>query len=92
MTEILPQQHTNTHIHPAANTLLRYVVCFCGELHFAYQLPLSFKNFYFPNLNMLIWSQLSFTATWYPLPANSCQTSASLCSSLSVYLPFGVRE
>ncbi|XP_013764730.1 uncharacterized protein marchf1 isoform X4 [Pundamilia nyererei] len=41
---------------------------------------------------MLIWSQLSFTATWYPLPANSCQTSASLCSSLSVYLPFGGRK
>lgn len=49
MTEILPQQHTNihTHIHPAANTLLRYVVCFCGELHFAYQLPLSFKKLLF---------------------------------------------
>lgn len=47
MTEILPQQHTNTHIHPAANILLRYVVCFCGELHFAYQLPLSFKKLLF---------------------------------------------
>lgn len=42
------------------------------------------KTFYFPYLNMLIFSQLSFRATWYPNAAKSQFLSVFLCVFLSV--------
>lgn len=70
-----------THLDLLANTRSRYGVRFCGELHYVYQLPLSFKNFYFPYLNMLIFFQLSFRATWYPLHATAAKSQC-----LSIFL------
>lgn len=73
------------HIHPSAKTQSRYVVRFCCKLHYVYQLPLSFKNFYFPYLNMLIFFQLSFRATWYPLHPTAAKSqflSVFLCLSI----------
>lgn len=43
------------------------------------------KNFYFPYLNMLIYSQLSFRATWYPLHPTAAK-SQFLSASLSLFL------
>ncbi len=69
---------THTHIHSAANTQLRYVVCFLTSctLHFSCYCLL--KNFYFLYLNMLILSELSFRTTWYPQHPTSA-TSQFLC-------------
>lgn len=53
------------------------------------------KNFYFPYLNMLIYSQLSFRATWYPLHPTAAKSqflSASLSVSFCVTLKTETSE
>ncbi|MEQ2209708.1 hypothetical protein XENOCAPTIV_002927 [Xenoophorus captivus] len=70
-------KHSCAHIHPAANTPLRYVVCFFGKLSLHISCHCLLKYFYFPDLNMLIRPQLSFRSTRYSLASTHCQISAS---------------
>lgn len=68
---------------PSAATRWRYVVRSCRELHYAYQRPLSFKNFYFPLfeyanvLSIVIQSHLAST------PSCCCPILVSLHLSVS---------
>lgn len=82
----LAYTYTHTQSSCSKHSQLRNVVRFCGQLYFAYQLPLSFKKrlfslFEYANFaSIVIQSHLVTTAT------NCSQTSASLC--LGFYLPF----
>lgn len=82
--------YTHTHIHPAANTQPRYVVCFCGELRFAYQLPLSFKKLLFSLFEYANFGSIVIQSHLVSTASNCCQISVSLRLSLSVSfcLPF----
>lgn len=74
---------THAFLPPSAATRWRYVVRSCRELHYAYQRPLSFKNFYFPLfeyaniLSFVIRSHLAST------PSCCCPILVSLHLSVS---------
>lgn len=74
---------THAFLPPSAATRWRYVVRSCRELHYAYQRPLSFKNFYFPLfeyanvLSIVIQSHLAST------PSCCCPILVSLHLSVS---------
>lgn len=74
---------THAFLPPSAATRWRYVVRSCRELHYAYQRPLSFKNFYFPLfeyanvLSIVIHSHLAST------PSCCCPVLVSLHLSVS---------
>lgn len=78
------QTHTllYTHIHPAANTQPRYVVHFCGELHFAYQLPLSFKKLLFSLFEYANFISIVIQSHLVSTSSNCCQISVSLLLSV----------
>lgn len=76
----LANAQTHRHSHPAANTQLRYVVCFCGELHFAYQLPLSFKKLLFSLFEYANFVSIVIQSHLVSAASNCCQVSVSLLS------------